>query len=79
VRGARVSRPGDWFLQCWRGEDAPACRDGLVHYGRWIRSLDPEEKMASVFEALDGNPTQFWLVMSHQQKNETVGMGNLLL
>jgi hypothetical protein len=79
VRGARVSRPGDWFLQCWRGEDAPACRDGLVHYGRWIRSLDPEEKMASVFETLDGNPTQFWLVMSHQQKNETVGMGNLLL
>jgi hypothetical protein len=78
-RGAHVSRPGDWFKRCWRGEDAPACRDGSVYYGRWIRTRGPDEKLASIFETLGGEPQEFWFVASHQRRNENAAMGNLLL
>ena len=74
----QIARPPDWFLQCWRNQDAPFCRDGSVYYGRWLRSLKPEEKAQSIFETMNQVPNEFWFVMAHSQKLEQTTIGAML-
>jgi len=66
----RVTRPPNWFLTCWRNEDAAWCRQGDVFYGRWLRALKPEEKAESVFETMNQVPDEFWFVIAHAHEDE---------
>jgi len=74
----QIARPPDWFLQCWRNQAAPFCRDGSVYYGRWLRSSKPEEKAQSVFETMDQVPDEFWYITAHSQKMEQMTIGAML-
>ena len=78
LSGAYTPRPADWFLECWRGADTPACRDGAIFYGRWLRTMEPEQKVASLFETMGGVPEEFWFVAGHSQEREAVVIGQLL-
>ncbi|HET6348388.1 MAG TPA: glycosyltransferase family 39 protein [Candidatus Krumholzibacteria bacterium] len=73
-----VSRPPDWFLHCWRGDDAPWCREDNVYYGRWLRSMQMQDKMDSVFQSMNQIPNEFWFIMAHAQKNEQETIGGAL-
>jgi hypothetical protein len=62
----RAGLPSTWCLSCWHDkESAPFCREGNVYYGRWLRRLDANEKLASVVESLGGTPPSFWMVFGH--------------
>jgi hypothetical protein len=76
---AQSARPPDGVRHCWRGGDAPGCRDGLIYYGAWTRSLSPEEKMASIFTTLGGTPDEFWFILAHAYEGENLTIGKYLL
>jgi hypothetical protein len=69
--------PG-WFLSCWRGDDEPVCRDGGVFYGTWVRTLEPGQKFASMFETMGRVPDRFWFVAAHSQQVEDIVIGREL-
>jgi hypothetical protein len=72
------ARPPDWFLHCWRGDDAAWCREGGVYYGRWFRSMKPEEKAESVFQTMNQVPGEFWFVMAHAHEQDQATLGRML-
>lgn len=54
------------------------CREGGIYYGRWLRSMKPEEKAESVFETMNQVPNEFWFIMAHAQEHEQDSMGGML-
>jgi hypothetical protein len=79
LAGAHAGRPDNWFLDCWRNADIPACRtDDDIFYGRWLRSLDPGEKMQSIGETMSGYPDEFWIVFAHVQGQESILIARML-
>lgn len=74
----RTPRPPDWFQRCWRGDDAPWCREGGIYYGEWIRPMSPDQKMESILATLDGMPGEFWLILAHAQGGENLTIGKYL-
>jgi hypothetical protein len=74
----RPDRPAGWFLECWRNTDAPWCRVDNVFYGRTVRAMDNPQKVASMFETMEGMPDQFWWIMSHSQMGETAALTRIL-
>lgn len=78
ISGERPERPDLWYLDCWRNADTPWCRMDDVYYGRWLRKLSPEEKVASIFETLPDNPREFWLIFAHVQGQESVVIARML-
>jgi uncharacterized membrane protein len=74
-----TSRPADWFGYCWRGEGSPWCASGNIYYGEWLRTMSPEDKVASILTTLGGTPDEFWFVFAHAQEGENVTIGKLLL
>ena len=73
-----TARPPDWFAHCWRGADAPWCREGNVYYGAWLRPLDAERKIESILSTLEGMPDEFWLILAHSQGGENLTIGKQL-
>ena len=62
----REGLPSTWHFACWHDADPPAfCSDHGVYYGRWIRRLEKEDKVASAFTTLEGRPDSFWIVFGH--------------
>jgi len=62
----RAGLPSTWCLACWHDQEpAPFCREANVYYGRWLRRLDANEKIASVVESLGGAPSSLWMVFGH--------------
>jgi hypothetical protein len=78
LSGERPLRSNDWYLECWRNMDTPACRTGDIYYGRWLRALDPAAKMASIQETMSGMPDEFWMVFAHVQGGENFVIGQML-
>jgi len=78
LSGRRPERPDLWYLDCWRNTDTGYCRTGDVFYGRWMRALPMEEKMASIAETMSGLPEEFWLVFAHVQGRESVAIAQML-
>lgn len=72
LTGERPERPDNWYLDCWRNADTPWCRTGDIYYGRWLRALPPDEKMASIATTMSGMPDEFWLIVAHVQGRESV-------
>jgi 4-amino-4-deoxy-L-arabinose transferase-like glycosyltransferase len=62
----RTGLPSTWCLACWHDNEPPAfCRNANIYYGRWLRRLDSNEKLASVVGTLGGAPESFWMVFGH--------------
>jgi hypothetical protein len=62
----RAGLPSTWCLACWHDDEPPAfCRDANIYYGRWLRRLDTNEKLASMVGTLGGAPESFWMVFGH--------------
>jgi uncharacterized membrane protein len=62
----REDLPSTWHFACWHKDSTPAfCRQGGIYYGRWIRRLENNEKLLSVFATLNGRPEAFWMVFGH--------------
>lgn len=78
LTGERPQRPDNWFLDCWRSADTPWCRTGEIYYGRWLRALAPEDKLASVAETLSGMPHEFWIIFAHVQGRESAVIAQML-
>jgi uncharacterized membrane protein len=71
LAGKEDSASGVWFRECWwRGEGVAACNDDNIKYGRWIRSLSPEQKAESIYTSLGEEPSQFWIIFSHVYPGE---------
>jgi len=53
------------YSKCW-GEQSPEyCRRDGIYYGKWIRSLTPEEKIQSIYKTISGRPEELWIIFSH--------------
>lgn len=74
----QTRRPPDWFLHCWRNQEADFCRNGGIYYGRWLRSLKNEEKAQSIFMTMDQVPNEFWFILAHSRRTEQAAMGAML-
>lgn len=62
----RAALASTWCLACWHDREPPAfCRDANIYYGRWLRRLDTNEKLASMVATLGGAPESFWMVFGH--------------
>jgi hypothetical protein len=62
----RDALPSTWCLACWHDDEPPTfCRGNNVYYGRWMRRLDGNQKLASVVKTLGGMPPSFWIVFGH--------------
>jgi hypothetical protein len=78
LSGEKPDRPVGWYLDCWRNADTPWCRTGDIFYGRWLRALPPDQKMASIYETLSGMPDEFWMIIAHVQGAESVPIVQML-
>jgi uncharacterized membrane protein len=63
-----LSSRGNWYQDCWQGQ-IELCAVDEILYGRWLRHLSPEEKVANI-QATMGAPRQFWLISSHTREEE---------
>ncbi len=78
LSGEKPERPDLWYLDCWRNADTPWCRTGDIFYGRWLRALPPDQKMASIFETMSGMPTEFWMIIAHVQGQESIPITQMI-
>lgn len=62
--------PSLWYQQCWRGEKTHYCSKDNISYGRWIRSLDAEQKKRSIIETIGSSPDRLWIIFSHTSPEE---------
>jgi hypothetical protein len=75
----RVSLPPTWSLSCWHDESPPDfCRDDNIYYGRWFRSLTPEEMVRSFAKTFVMKPTELWIVASHVHGSESADIIEIL-
>lgn len=75
----RVALPPTWSLSCWHDENPPDfCRDNNIYYGRWSRSLTPEEMVQSFAKTFATKPTELWVVASHVHGSESVDIIEIL-
>jgi hypothetical protein len=63
-------RPPTWHLSCWHDGTAGYCRSNGVYYGRWLRGLDRQQRLLSIFTSFRGEPREFWIVFGHIQPGE---------
>jgi hypothetical protein len=62
----RVGLPSTWHLACWHDGEPPSfCHEDGIYYGRWMRRMDANAKIASMIETLGGAPDSFWIVFGH--------------
>jgi Dolichyl-phosphate-mannose-protein mannosyltransferase len=65
-----AERPPTWHLTCWHDGSPSYCHANGVHFGRWLRGLNQQQQVASVFRTLEGQPREFWLVFGHLQPGD---------
>jgi hypothetical protein len=62
----RAELPSTWHFACWHDDGSPGfCRQNGIYYGRWIRRLEVNDKVTSVFTTFHGGPEAFWMVFGH--------------
>jgi hypothetical protein len=66
TRGLR----GPWVLDCWHDTGTEHCGDGNVRFGRWLRDMNPAQRLNDVFRAFNGPPEELWVMFSHLQLND---------
>jgi uncharacterized membrane protein len=60
-----IDLPPTWFLDCWQGGLPEYCHAHNVHYGEWMREVDPTGIQRTIYETLSSQPEALWLVFSH--------------
>jgi uncharacterized membrane protein len=75
----RVALPPTWSLSCWHEENPPDfCSDNNIYYGRWLRSLTPEEMVRSLAKTFVTKPKEMWIVASHVHGSESADVIEIL-
>jgi len=62
--------PPTWYVDCWRGAPASYCSQDGIFYGRWIRSLTPDQKRVSILQTTGSAPDRMWMIFSHVHPHE---------
>jgi uncharacterized membrane protein len=64
---ALAELPPTWDLACWHDGSPAFCRANGIYFGRWLRRLNQQQKLLSIFNSFRDRPREFWIVFGHIQ------------